>query len=296
MKSCCFTEPACGKGQVVPIRKDERIFIHLAAKFLDRPSFLLRMANSIGRPLEIALGTLPTKHQRIIHQASESALTKGLKVVTRTVARHRVIDTFVKAEISSRRVGRWHSVASFGVGAVGGLIGILSLPLELPVTTAIMLRSIASIANEFGMDLSDPQVQMECLYILSLGAPETIVDDSMSSAYWTSRAAFSTAIHDAAAFLAGKSAREVMRSVENRSARVLIKFITAVAARFEIVVSEKMLAEAVPVIGAIGGGAINAAFTDYFSDAARYHFGLRALENRHGREAVEKYYNKREVS
>lgn len=296
MKSCCWTEAARGKVHSVAIRKDERIFIHLASKFLDRPGFLLRLANSLGRPLELALGALPARHQRIIHQASEMALHKGLRVVARTVIKPNIIETFTLAEAKSRKVGRWHSMASFGVGAAGGLFGIASLPLELPVTTAIMLRSIAAIAGEFGMDLQDPQVQLECLYILTLGSPNTSADDSMRSAYWTSRTAFSTSVQDAARFIAGKSAREVMKAVENRSARGLIKFITAVASRFEVVVSEKMLAEAVPVIGAIGGGIINAAFTDYFSDAARFHFGLRALENRHGREAIEKFYHKREVS
>jgi hypothetical protein len=275
----------------MPIEPEEGQFIQSAFKFLDHPSFMLRLANAVGRPLEMALETLPQKHQNIIHRASESALKKGLAVVTQTVGKNLESKSFAQSNKSSRRLGHWHSAASFGLGAAGGFFGIMSLPIELPLTTTLMLRSIASIANEFGMDLNDPQVQLECLYILSLGSHRSREDDAMNSSYWTSRAIFAKTVGEAVGFMAGKSAHEILRSVENHTAPLLIKFMTSVAARFEIVVSEKLAAEAIPVIGAIGGGVINAAFTDYFSEAARFHFGLRALENRHGRKTIEDYYN-----
>ena len=63
-----------------------------------------------------------------------------------------------------------------------------------------------------------------------------------------------------------------------------------VAEQSEEAAIEEAMAGAIPVVGALGGAALNAAFTDYFSRAARYHFGLRALENKHGRSAVESYY------
>jgi hypothetical protein len=207
-----------------------------------------------------------------------------------TVKEREVIADFSNSEKSSRRLGYLHSAAAFGLGAAGGFFGMLSLPVELPATTSVMLRSIAAIANEFGMNLADPQVQLECLYILSLGSPRSDRDDAMKSTYWTSRAVFANTIREAAGFMAGKSAAEIVRALDSRAAPVLVRFMSAVASRFELVVSEKLLSEAVPVVGAIGGGTINAAFTDYFSLAARYHFGLRALENRHGREIVEDCY------
>ena len=39
-------------------------------------------------------------------------------------------------------------------GAAGGAFGLATLPLELPVSTVIMLRSIADIAISEGEDLS----------------------------------------------------------------------------------------------------------------------------------------------
>jgi hypothetical protein len=273
------------------ISTDEGKFIGKAFDFLEHPSFLLRAANAVGRPVEAILAALPQKHQRLIQKATERALHKGLTLMIKTVAHDEVVENFSRSEKNSRRSGLMHSAATFGLGAAGGFFGIMSLPVELPITTSVMLRSIAAIANEFGMDINNPQVQLECLYILSLGSPRNSSDDQMKSAYWTSRAIFSRTIGEAVGFMAGKSAADILRSLESHSAPLLVKFMSAVASRFELVVSEKFLSEAVPVVGAIGGGVINAAFTDYFSAAARYHFGLRALENRHGRKTIEDYYN-----
>jgi hypothetical protein len=273
------------------IDPQEGQFIEKAFEFLEHPSFLLRLANAVGRPIELALESLPTKHQDIVHRASEAALKKGLAVMTGTIPKKTLNKSFAEVARVSRTKGRLHSLATFGLGAAGGFFGILSLPLELPMTTAVMLRSIASIASEFGMDLDDPQVQLECLYILSLGARPSDPDGAMNSAYWTSRTVFAKTVGEAVSFMAGKSAVEIMRGLETRSAPMLVKFVATIASRFELVVSEKLAAEAIPIIGAVGGGIINAAFTDYFSEAARYHFGLRALENRHGRKTVEDYYN-----
>ncbi len=279
----------------MPLKTEEEIFIRNASQFLDRPSFLVRLANSVGKPIELAVRYLPVKQQNAVHKATESALKKGLLLVTKTVdASPAPVRSFEKSMSRSRKLGLLHSAASFGLGAAGGLFGIFSLPIELPLTTAVILRSIASIAGEFGMDLNDPQTQLECLYILSLGSPHTTADDAFASAYWSSRAAFATLTNEAASFLAHKSSAEIARAIEHKTAPVLVKFIAQVASRFEIVVSEKILAEALPIIGAIGGGAVNAAFTDYFSDAARFHFGLRALENKHGQAVVQKIYKHNE--
>lgn len=246
-------------------------------KFLDQPGLLIRLANKIGKPIEIAVGSLPPKHQTKIRNATQMALQRGLKEVTKTIpGRH--IRPSSPTKNRTAKLKALHTAASFGVGAAGGFFGILSLPIELPLTTAIILRSVAAIADECGMDIKDPQVQLECLYILSLGSPGSDQDDALASAYWTSRAAF--------AKLANEAAHELHRA----GAPILVKFLARVAARFEFIVSEKLVAEAVPIIGAVGGGVINATFTNYFSEAARYHFGLRALENKHGREAVEHCY------
>jgi hypothetical protein len=256
------------------LTNEEIEFINEARDFLENPSFLVRVANLVGKPLEKGLGLIPERVRNKIHVAVEAAMARGLTAVTRTVSSGPAVESgaeFFGADDASRSSGRWHSVAAFGTGAVGGFFGVFSLPLELPLTTAIMLRSIVAIARDFGHDVSDPAVQLECLYVLSLGG-------ASDTAYWASRLAFNDLIRNAA------------REIEKSSAPVLVRFLAQVASRFELVVSEKVMAEVIPVVGALGGGALNVAFSEHFNSAARFHFGLRALERRYGADAVRAVY------
>ena len=47
-----------------------------------------------------------------------------------------------------------------------------------------------------------------------------------------------------------------------------------------------------PVIGALGGAAVNYAFIDHFQEIARAHFIVRRLERRFGKDAVREAYEK----
>ena len=56
--------------------------------------------------------------------------------------------------------------------------------------------------------------------------------------------------------------------------------------------SQKVAAQAVPVIGALGGATVNLLFVDHFQDIARGHFIVRRLERKYGKEEVQKEYEK----
>lgn len=265
-------------SEAAPLTNEETEFIYEARRFLEKPSLLIRIANKVGKPLDRGLRALPVTVQNKIHLAVEKSLKKGLDVVTKSLPEGDSI-SFSDAVSKSRRAGALHSLASFGTGAVGGFFGVAGLPIELPVTTGIMLRAIASIARDFGFDPEDPEIQLECLSILAIGGESAAHEaDAVDSAYWTSRLAFSDLIRQAA--------REMRRG----ASPILVRLLARIAARFEFVVSEKVLAEIVPVVGAIGGGAINAAFTEHFTQAARYHFGLRAMGRTHGDATIKQVY------
>jgi hypothetical protein len=51
------------------------------------------------------------------------------------------------------------------------------------------------------------------------------------------------------------------RGVIKEGAPILLKFVTQVAARFGVVVTQKVAAQALPVSGALGGAAVNYAFS-----------------------------------
>jgi hypothetical protein len=50
--------------------------------------------------------------------------------------------------------------------------------------------------------------------------------------------------------------------------------------------------QAVPVIGALGGAAVNYAFIDHFQEIARAHFAVRRLERRYGKDTVRSIYER----
>jgi hypothetical protein len=58
------------------------------------------------------------------------------------------------------------------------------------------------------------------------------------------------------------------------------------------VVSEKVAAEAVPIVGAAGGAVINLLFIDHFQNMARGHFIVRRLERAYGAELVRAEYDR----
>ncbi len=118
--------------------------------------------------------------------------------------------------------------------------------------------------------------------MLALGGSSK-ADDAADAGYFASRAALAQAIASASQYLAQHGAAK-------GSAPALVRLISEVASRFSIAVSEKALAQAVPMIGAIGGGAINALFIDHFQDMGRGHFTVRRLERVHGAEAVREAY------
>jgi EcsC protein family len=70
-----------------------------------------------------------------------------------------------------------------------------------------------------------------------------------------------------------------------------LKFVTQVAARFGLVVTQKVAAQALPVVGALGGAAVNYALVAHFQDVARGHFTVRRLERLYGKEKIRKEYD-----
>ena len=267
-------------------------FIQRAALYLERPSFLMRMANMVGAPVEKLMAVLPQDGRKLVQQAVRSSLEKGLALAVATLpsagdSKRSV--TEVDSAGSWKRL--WHQAATGATGAAGGFFGLGGLALELPVTTTLILRSIAAIAQDFGEDLGEVPARMECLTVFSLGGP-TRADDAMESAYYAARSSLSFLISRAVDFAAGKTAQEIAEALARGTAPAVARLIAAIASRFDIVVTEKVLAQAVPAVGAVSGAFVNVAFTDHFNSVARYHFGIRRLERTHGADVVREQYDK----
>lgn len=266
---------------------EDRRFLAEAAAFLEHPGFLTSIANLVGKPAEALLAVLPDKAQERISEATQAALRRGLDWAVNSIPAKQVGEEPNQRGAASFFEKHRHTAVAALSGAGGGFFGLAGLPVEIPLTTLVMLRSIACIAAEEGADLSNPQTRLECLTVLSFGSP---AEGEMESAYFTSRLGMAMAVKQAAEFVAASGARELADAVTQGSGPMLVRLINAVAARFEIVVTEKVAAQAIPVLGAAMGALINASFTDYFNRIARYHFGVLALERRYGREPIQAAY------
>lgn len=144
-----------------------------------------------------------------------------------------------------------------------------------------MLRSIADIARSEGEDLNAPETALACIEVFALGGRSKDVSDS---GYFAVRSMLAKSVTEAARFVAE-------RGIIKESAPILLKFITQVAARFGVVVTQKVAAQALPLIGALGGAAVNYAFMEYFQDVARGHFTVRRLEGIYGKDRIRAEYD-----
>ena len=70
----------------------------------------------------------------------------------------------------------------------------------------------------------------------------------------------------------------------------MVRLLSAIAARFGIVVSEEAAAKAIPIVGAASGSIINVLFINHFQDMARGHFIVRRLERKYGTDMVREEY------
>lgn len=251
--------------------KDRKLLAEAVA-LLESPSFLITLVDKVGRPVEWALAKLPVSAQKVIHEATQAALEKALEIAMGT------LDSDDEDDSSD-----WlHKLAVMGTGAIGGSFGVMALPLELPISTGLMLRSIAEIARSEGENLRSEEARLACLEVFAMGG-RSADDDAARSSYLLVRAALARELAEAADYLA-------TRGIAEEGAPVLIRLLARIAERFGVQVSEKAAAEAVPIVGALGGATINLLFMDHFQDMARGHFIVRRLERKYGSLEVSKAY------
>ena len=250
----------------------DRATLEVAVRLLENPGLAARLANIAGVPVEKLFEALPERLSSDIQNAVRLALRKALEVAVYridTVPRRETPDALFK-------------VMTACTGAAGGSLGLPALAVELPVTTTIMLRSIAEIARSEGEDLGDPEAKLACLEVFALGGRSSR-DDAVETGYYGVRAMLAKAVSEAAKYIAE-------RGLAEEGAPVLVRLLAAIAARFGVVVSEKVAAGAVPVIGAVGGATVNLLFMNHFQNIAHGHFMLRRLERNYGVEIVRTEY------
>jgi EcsC protein family len=246
-----------------------------AKSLLENPGLTARISNVLGAPIEKGFKMLPKGWSDTVNKVSRTALLKALQMAVATM----------RGPHARRKSSeRFHKLLVGASGGIGGAFGLSALAIELPISTTIMLRSIADIARSEGHDVSSMRTRIDCLEVFALGG-RSGADDSAESGYWAVRAALARAVSEAASYLAEKGVLE-------KSAPAIVRLVGSIASRFGVVVSEQVAAKAVPVIGAAGGSIVNVLFMGHFQEMARGHFIVRRLEQRYGTLVVKEAYER----
>jgi hypothetical protein len=226
----------------------------------------------VGTPIEKGIAMLPESWNEKIGEVTQNALLKAANAAVFTMS----------DRPTEGPSNWWHKIGVAVTGGVGGFFGLGALVIELPVSTTIMLRSIAAIARAEGESINSPETKLACLEVFALGG-KSKNDNAAESGYFVVRTALAKSVAEAAEFVAS-------RALAEEGSPALIRFIVKIAERFSIQVTEKMAAQTIPAIGAAGGIIVNTIFIDHFQDMAKGHFTIRRLEKLYGKEQIKIAY------
>jgi hypothetical protein len=193
----------------MPIDKDDTDALRNAVLLLEHPSLAARLTNMVGTPVALMGRALPAGASQAIAAATTKSLEAALKLALLTIQNNH--------QESSQLLHRALAVAS---GAAGGAFGILSLPLELPVSTIIILLSILDIARSEGENLTDPESTLSCVEVLGLGG-RTDADDAAKSDYFVIRGILAMSVTEAARFIAERGVVEAGTSKMQTAAETM---------------------------------------------------------------------------
>jgi len=207
---------------------------------------VMSLVNRLGGSLEGQLALLPANLRAQVDRLTESALE----------AAHGLAGLGGRATALGPR-GTLGAVLA--TGAAGGAGGLPSAIAELPLTVTLLLHAIRAEALRAGYDPDTPAIRAACLQVFAAGGP-LAADDGLNTAFLSARLT-----------LTGPALQKVIATVAPRLAAAL---------------GQKLVAQMVPVLGAVSGAALNAAYLGYYREMARIRFALLRLAEAHGPEPV----------
>jgi len=244
----------------------------LAKSLLECPSLTARFAAILGEPIEKGFAQLPQGWAEKVQEATRSALLKALELAVVTLD-----------DRQPRRASEmFHKFLVGASGGAGGVFGLAALPIELPITTTLMLRSVADIARSEGLDLSALPVRLSCLEVFALGSQKAESNDAGSS-YWTVRAELDGILVEASSYL-------ILRGLVKNSAPAIVRLVGAIASRFGAVVAQQVAAKAIPMVSVATGTIINVMLINHFQEMARGHFIVKRLEAKYSVDGIRQVY------
>ena len=218
----------------------------LAVRYRRANGPVMALMNKLGGSVEAQMKMLPDSLRNQIEAITAAALSRAMDV----------------ASYGARApdLGPHGAVAmAMASGAAGGLGGIATSLAELPVTITIILHAIRQAAAANGFDPDTPSIRAECLAVFGAGTP-LAGDDGANTSFLGARLAV--------------------------TGPALQSLIAKVAPRLAAALGPKLFAQSVPLLGAVAGAGLNAAYIRYYREIADIRFGLLRLAERHGPETV----------
>ena len=252
---------------------EDRLALEQAHDCLERHGFAIALAEATGYPVERAIGLLPKAWRKLVDESTRRALNGALRVALTTLGR--------KGYRGDSR-DKLHRYAALVFGGAGGALGITSLPVELALTTVLILRSIAEIASSEGEKIDQPEGQLACLQVFALYDRS---GKGKIGGYYSVRGAMATSVTEA---LIGLRSGGLQASGE----AAVGKFMEFLIKPFGKSVATKIAGITLPVVGALSGAIITGAFMQHYQRLARGHFILRRLERKYGIERVKESYER----
>jgi hypothetical protein len=207
---------------------------------------LIALVNRLGGGMEKQLGLLPDRVRAEIERMVALGLSKA----------HGLAGA---ARPLPEKNPRTAILAAMVTGAVGGAGGLPTAIAELPFTITVMMHAIRREAEGAGYDPDSDTIKAVCLQVFAAGSPLG-ADDGVNTGFLSARLT-----------LTGPAIQKIIASV---------------APRLAVAMGQKLAAQAVPVLGAVTGAALNAAYLSYYREIARIRFALMRLAEAHGAEPV----------
>lgn len=254
------------------IHPSDQLTLEASKRKMEDIGWAMQGLNQLGKLIENRIDLLPAKQQNWLQKIT-----------------YKVLYTVVKTNLASMKQKKGPQIPSNKIykalvtssGAIGGALGATAFAVDLALATKLMMRSIMDIARSEGEDLSDLDSQLACLQVFALGG-KTKHDNSLDTGYFATRVALNVAVKG--------SSSKFVEGLLVGTASPMLRLISIVASRFSIQVSEKFVAQAIPVVGAVGGASINLAFIQHFQNMAQAHFSIRRLERQYGEETIREAY------
>ncbi|GGZ88179.1 EcsC family protein [Algibacter mikhailovii] len=260
--------------------------IKKAKNDMENLSWAILGVNKLGNTLETGIQYVPNRVLTLIQTSTEKMLNGILKANLLTISRNKAF---------KKPSNKTYKTVVAGTGAAGGFLGSTTgigttiFIAEMTLTTKFLMRTILDIARSQGEDIYSLEGQLQCLEVFALGG-QSEHDDGIDTSYYMTRAALSSTMNKITASGIKSAINVAVNTASAVGSSAVTKFMTQIASRLSVLITEKFVAQAVPIAGAIGGSTINLIFINHFQKMATAHFTLRRLERNYGEQLVKTTY------